>query len=318
MGTGLKLAETEDTGLDLDTIVTGLRAVRDQWRKTHQRELDHGGREFPSRDAVEEIVEHLCAALFPMRLGPADLQHEAEDYFVGHTLNLSLRALRIQVALELRYSARLSGVSGSELELRAQNIVGAFASHLPSLRALLDTDVEAAFKGDPAARSVDEVVLCYPGLLAIIHHRLAHTLYRLDLPLLARIVAEIAHSATGIDIHPGADIGESFFIDHGTGVVVGETAVIGKRVRLYQAVTLGAKRFTVGDNGELTKGQQRHPNVEDDVVIYAGATILGRITIGKGSVIGGNVWLTHSVPAGSNVTQARSLQEVSPSPEANK
>ena len=162
---GLKLAEPESTNerdaLDLDSVVTGLRAVRDQWRRTHQRELDHGGREFPSRAAVEKIVEHLSAALFPMRLGPADLQHEAEDYYVGHTLNLALRALEFQVALELRYSARLNGFSSGEIEQRAHNIVGAFASHLPSLRALLDTDVEAAFKGDPAARSVDEVVLCY-------------------------------------------------------------------------------------------------------------------------------------------------------------
>ena len=307
----MKLADNFNDALDIDAIVTGLRVARAQWRKSHQRENEQGGREFPSRASVREIIDHLCGALFPMRLGPVDLRHEAEDYYVGHTLNLALRALLTQVTLELRYNARLNGISSNELEYRARNIVGAFAAHLPSLRSLLDTDVEAAFRGDPAARSVDEVVLCYPGLLAIIHHRLAHTLYRLELPLLARIVAEIAHSATGIDIHPGAKIGESFFIDHGTGVVIGETTIIGNRVRLYQAVTLGAKRFAVGENGELKKGQPRHPIVEDDVVIYAGATILGRITIGKGSVIGGNVWLTHSIPPCSNVTQARSHNEVS-------
>ncbi|MCF6391627.1 hypothetical protein L2K20_32255, partial [Mycobacterium sp. MBM] len=173
-----------------------------------------------------------------------------------------------------------------------------------SLRSVLDTDVLAAYHGDPAARSVDEVLLCYPGILAVIHHRLAHHLYRAGLPLLARISAEIAHSATGIDIHPGAQIGRSFFIDHGTGVVIGETAIIGERVRIYQAVTLGAKRFPADESGQLQKGHPRHPIVEDDVVIYAGATILGRITIGQGSTIGGNVWLTRSVPAGCNLTQA--------------
>ena len=313
LNAGLRLAESDeqrDDNLDVADIVTGLRAVRDQWRRSHHREQERGGREFPSREAIDGIVSHLCGILFPMRLGPADLQQENEDYYVGHTLNLALRAMLDQVKLELRYGARLNGNPDNDLDRRALNTVSAFASHLPSLRAILDKDVEAAFKGDPAARSVDEVLLCYPGLLAIIHHRLAHTLYRLELPLIARIVSELAHSGTGIDIHPGATIGESFFIDHGTGVVIGETAVIGNRVRLYQAVTLGAKRFSLSENGELTKGQPRHPVVEDDVVIYAGATILGRIVIGRGSVIGGNVWLTHSVPPGSHVTQARSQQEL--------
>jgi serine O-acetyltransferase len=175
---------------------------------------------------------------------------------------------------------------------------------LPSLRILLDLDVEAAFRGDPAARSVDEILLSYPGIQAIIHHRLAHSLFNLGAPLVARIVAEISHSATGIDIHPGARIGSGFFIDHGTGVVIGETAIIGNNVRLYQAVTLGAKSFAAADDGSLVKGGPRHPIVEDEVVIYAGATILGRVVIGRGSVIGGNVWLTQSVPAGSVVTQA--------------
>ena len=183
-----------------------------------------------------------------------------------------------------------------------------FAAALPAIRVLLDSDVLAAFQGDPAARSVDEVLLCYPGVLAMIHYRLAHHLYVLGLPLLARIVAELAHGATGIDIHPGARIGAGFFIDHGTGVVIGETAVIGERVRLYQAVTLGAKRFPTDVDGTLQKGLARHPVVEDDVVIYAGATILGRITIGKGAVIGGNVWLTPDVAPGGHVAQAESRE----------
>ena len=185
-----------------------------------------------------------------------------------------------------------------------------FGAALPQVRRELDLDVTAAYQGDPAAHSVDEVLLCYPGVAAMIHHRLASVLYKLGVPMLARIVAEIAHADTGIDIHPGATIGKSFFIDHGTGVVIGETAIIGDRVRLYQMVTLGAKRFPPGENGELKKGLPRHPIIEDDVVIYAGATILGRVTIGRGSTIGGNVWLTRSVPAESNVTQASSVSNM--------
>ena len=183
-----------------------------------------------------------------------------------------------------------------------------FALSLPRIRSLLDSDVLAAFQGDPAARSVDEVLVCYPGLHAVIHHRLAHRLHELGVPLIARIVAELAHADTGIDIHPGARIGSHFFIDHGTGVVIGETAEIGSRVRIYQAVTLGAKRFETDAEGALHKGGARHPIVEDDVVIYAGATVLGRVTIGRGSAIGGNVWLTRSVPPGSQITQASSRQ----------
>ena len=168
--------------------------------------------------------------------------------------------------------------------------------------------IDTVFKEDPAARSTLEVLLCYPGVLAMIHHRLAHQLYLLEQPLLARIVAELSHAQTGIDIHPGAKIGRGFFMDHGTGVVIGETAVIGERVRLYQAVALGAKRFPTDEHGHLRKGLARHPVVEDDVVIYAGATILGRVTLGRGAVIGGNVWVTEDVPPGAHVTQAHARE----------
>jgi len=289
----------------LQTIVGGLRGARAQWRASNGRSSgERGGRELPSREAMRRILEQLCGALFPMRLGPADLREESEDYYVGHTLDAALTALLAQARLELRYVARQDKSAQAEADARALRLVQDFATALPQLRVLLDTDVLAAYHGDPAARSVDEVLLCYPGVLAIIHHRLAHHLYRAGLPLLARISSELAHSATGIDIHPGAQIGPSFFIDHGTGVVIGETAIIGKHVRIYQAVTLGAKRFPADESGQLQKGHPRHPIVEDDVVIYAGATILGRITIGKGSTIGGNVWLTRSVPPQSNITQA--------------
>ena len=292
---------------DVSDIVQALHAVRNEWRDAQKRSREPGGREFPSREALAQIVEQLKGALFPMRLGPPELRHESEDFYVGHTLHTALQALTEQARLELAYEARHAPEPPADLEARAVEAVHKFAAALPSIRRQLDSDVLAAYQGDPAARSVDEVLLCYPGVLAMIHHRLAHPLYTLGLPLLARIVAELAHGQTGIDIHPGAQIGPGFFIDHGTGVVIGETAVIGQRVRLYQAVTLGAKRFPTDTDGSLRKGLPRHPVVEDDVVIYAGATILGRITLGKGATIGGNVWITESVPPGANITQA-SLQ----------
>lgn len=294
------------TNWELDKIVAELRSARNDWRSQRGRLREAGLRELPSREVLQHILSELCGALFPMRLGPQDLREESEDYYVGHTLDAALNQLLLQVQLELIYAARQQSDKTDEeaVKIQANNIVRLFASSLPRLRRILDIDVQAAFQGDPAARSVDEVLLCYPGILAIIYHRLAHTLYELGVPLLARIVAELAHSSTGIDIHPGAQIGNGFFIDHGTGVVIGETAIIGERVRVYQAVTLGAKTFPQDDTGALQKGLPRHPIVEDDVVIYAGATVLGRITIGKGSTIGGNVWLTRSVPPGSSITQA--------------
>lgn len=288
----------------LDGIVTQLRATREQWRAQNGREREKGCRELPSRHRIRETLELLSGAIFPMRLGPSDLRKESEDFYVGHTLDRALNALHEEVLLELRYMARLNGDKTSEHQAAATQIIQRFADDLPSLRQRLDGDVMAAYYGDPAARSVDEVLLCYPGVHAVIYHRIAHYFYQVGAGLVARIIAELAHSDTGIDIHPGAQIGEGFFIDHGTGVVIGETAIIGNRVRLYQAVTLGAKRFPADEKGHLEKGLPRHPIVEDDVVIYAGATILGRITVGQGSVIGGNVWLTCSVPAKSNITQA--------------
>ncbi len=288
----------------IEQIAASLSEVRREWREAQKRSREPGGREFPSRDALALVVEQLKGALFPMRLGPYDLRQESEDFYVAHTLDIALHTLFAQIVLELKYNARHEERDADGVQEQARQVTQAFAQALPQIRRLLDSDVLAAYQGDPAARSVDEVLLCYPGVLAMIHHRLAHRLYQLGLPLLARIVSELAHSQTGIDIHPGAQIDEGFFIDHGTGVVIGETSVIGKRVRVYQAVTLGAKRFPTDAHGVLQKGLPRHPVVEDDVVIYAGATILGRVTLGRGAVIGGNVWLTHDVPAGGNVTQA--------------
>ena len=294
---------------DISTIVQQLRQVRDHWREQQNR-TDPGHREFPARAAIAQALEGLKGVLYPLRLGPPDLRHASEDFYVGHTLDTALQVLQTQAQIELHYRHRSTGAAAQDHSALALQTVQAFAQQLPRLRQLLDTDVLAAFHGDPAARSVDEVVLSYPGVLALIHHRIAHAFYRLDLPLLARIVAELAHGQTGIDIHPGAQIGPGCFIDHGTGVVIGETAVLGQNVRIYQAVTLGAKRFPKDAQGHLQKGWARHPIVEDDVVIYAGATILGRVTIGQGAVIGGNVWITEDVPAGAHVSQASLRQAV--------
>jgi serine O-acetyltransferase len=302
----LRSSEPGATDWQLPQVVSELRRSRES---THN--VRHKGRirEMPSREALADIVKGLQAALFPTHYGRPDLSDESIDYFVGDTLNSTLNVLAEQVRRGLLFVSDADAAGDADLARQAIEITRTFASQLPAIRALLVSDLQAAFQGDPAATSVSEILLCYPGMTAIIYYRLAHKLYELGAPILARLVSELAHSATGIDIHPGADIGPAFFIDHGTGVVIGETTVIGEGVRLYQAVTLGAKRFPTDDTGQLLKGHARHPIVEDDVVIYAGATVLGRITIGKGSTIGGNVWLTHSVPPGSNVSQALSRND---------
>jgi serine O-acetyltransferase len=297
----------KEASLEIDTVVAELRTLRLRSLETRQRR-DRPPK-LPSRKVLVGIADGLRAVLFPNRLGLPDLTNESVDYYVGHMLDVTLRELMVQVRRELRFVSDSDPSSNSDRE-QAAAITQAFARRLPHVRSLLDSDVQAAYEGDPAARSIDEVLVCYPGITAIMHYRLGHELYGLGAPLIARMISEIAHSATGIEIHPGAQIGGSFFIDHGTGVVIGETAIIGEHVRLYQAVTLGAKRFPVDEHGALVKGNLRHPIVEDDVVIYAGATILGRITIGRGSTIGGNVWLTRSVPPGSTISQAQTRNEV--------
>lgn len=300
-------ALAESAGLGLSAVVAGLRTSREVANK-----IRHRGdiRELPSREAMKTLLQHLQAALFPTHYGHTDLSDETIDYFVGSQLNAALCLLKEQVRRGLHFSSEVH--EDEALRERAALITRDFAHQLPSIRDVLVSDIQAAYHGDPAASSMSEILLCYPGTTAIIYHRLAHALHGLGSPLLARLIADIAHSATGIDIHPAAQIGPSFFIDHGTGVVIGETTIIGRNVRLYQAVTLGAKRFPQEPDGSLVKGIPRHPIVEDDVVVYAGATLLGRITIGRGSVIGGNVWLTHSVPPGSNVAQAEMNSECKP------
>jgi serine O-acetyltransferase len=293
---------------NLAAVTDGLRAARHAWRAAHRRHLDVGVDGFPSRARIEEAIADLCAALFPQRLGEAHGE-EDEDAYVLRVLTRALETLRRQVRLELRYWDGENRVRFDDGD--ADTILTHFAADLPAIRALIDSDVAAAFLGDPAARSVDEILICYPCALAVIHHRLAHRLHRLGAPLVARIISELANTRTGIDIHPGATIGESFFIDHGTGVVIGETAIVGARVRLYQAVTLGARRLKADGDDGVRRRFARHPIIEDDVVVYAGTTILGRVTIGRGATIGGNVWLVEDVPPGSLVTQGEVRLRVS-------
>ncbi len=287
---------------DLPAVVAALRESREV-----SHSVRHRGRvrELPAVDTMAEVVDALRATLFPTHYGSADLTDDSIDFFVGDTLNAGLTLLAEQVRRGLHFDSGASEAPDADLSARAGAITRDFAARLPALRALIVSDLHAAYQGDPAATSLSEILLCYPGTAAILLHRFAHALFELGAPLVARLVSEIAHARTGCEIHPGATIGGSFFIDHGTGVVIGGTTVIGERVRLYQGVTLGAKSFPVDADGKIIKGAPRHPIVEDDVVIYAGATILGRITIGRGSVIGGNVWLTQTIPPNSNLSQAQ-------------
>jgi serine O-acetyltransferase len=255
----------------------------------------------PSRDAIIKGIDLLRQLIFPGYFGKQGLTTENLSFRVGELTNELTDLLYDQVRCCLRYRKGITGENGdarssmcAECDAEAARVVSIFFDRMPAVRDVLATDVQAAFDGDPAAQSTDETIFCYPGLFAIFVQRFAHEFYKLDVPLLPRIMTEHAHSRTGIDIHPGAELGESFFIDHGTGVVIGETTTIGRGVKIYQGVTLGALAPAFG---QALRGQKRHPTIEDDVTIYAGATILGgNTTIGQGAVIGGNVFITTSVP----------------------
>jgi serine O-acetyltransferase len=295
--------------MTLPEVVEHLCSMENGLTRRHFADSSYGM--LPSRDALIEIVELLRSVLFPGYFGTTEVSRESTRFHVGATLDRVLRSLGEQVRRSLCFVCEKDPPADCpECERHAAVVARAFVTRLPAVRKLLATDVRAAYEGDPAATSPDETILCYPGILAVTSYRLAHELHCLEVPVLPRIVTEHAHSITGIDIHPGATIGESFFIDHGTGVVIGETCVIGNRVRLYQGVTLGAKSFPLDKDGKPIKGIPRHPIVEDDVTIYSGATILGRVTIGRGSTIGGNVWLTRSVLPGSRVAQVERVREM--------
>ncbi len=279
-------------------------------RKSARRGFESlGAGALPDREVVLAAVERLHALLTPEMMAEA-----ADDISRARRVESELAALEpllaVQVRLALDFEDRLEARDRSpgERETASHDLARMLLDALPELRERLFEDAWAAYRGDPSCRDPVEAIYAFPGVFAITRHRIAHVLQRERVPLLPRLIAEHAHRLTGIDIHPGAAIGREFFIDHGTGVVIGETAILGDRVTLYQGVTLGAKSFQVDESGRLVKGQPRHPIVEDDVTIYASATVLGRVRIGRGSVIGGNVWLTHGVPPGSRVYQAEPVE----------
>ncbi len=262
------------------------------------------GQNMPQSEEVITVLGYLLELLFPGYSGRHPVDRAGVEFITGSHLNQVFRRLTEQVERALAYNCRLNCHGTNQCRRQAEAAVLSLLEQLPEIREALKNDVQAALDGDPAARTADEVVISYPGLKAIAINRVAHVLYSLGVPMIPRVMGEYAHTVTGIDIHPGATIGPSFFIDHGTGVVIGETAVIGRNVKIYQGVTLGALSFPKDACGRLIKGAKRHPNLEDDVTVYAGATILGNITIGHGSVIGGNVWLTEGVPPHTKITIA--------------
>jgi len=274
----------------------------------------HDGTPMPSADALRDIVELVRAIVFPGYYGHSSINTRTLKYHIGVQVERLFSMLVEQILAGLSfadyrnmaaYEAYTQQTIVTELRRMATERAERFIALLPEIRRVLATDVVAAFNGDPAAKSYGEIISCYPIIKELTVYRMAHELWRLDVPLIPRMLTEMAHSETGIDIHPGATIGEYFTIDHGTGVVIGETCIIGRNVKLYQGVTLGAKSFPLDAEGNPIKGIPRHPILEDDVIVYSNASILGRITIGRGATIGGNIWVTQDVPAGANITQRR-------------
>ena len=258
----------------------------------------------PVRGKILHILDLLLEVLFPGHTGKRTVTKSNINFIVGDILWQICTELAEQIERAYQYQCRIRKCEGCDCRTMAENVTKHLVTQLPKIRDRLKGDVAAAYDGDPAAKSYEEIVISYPCIIAIATHRVAHELYLKDVPLIPRIMAECAHARTGIDIHPGARIGENFFIDHGTGVVIGETSVIGDNVKIYQGTTLGALSFPKDERGRIIKGGKRHPTIEDNVTIYAEATILGDVTIGKGAVIGGNVWIKESVPPGVTVTTA--------------
>lgn len=267
------------------------------------------GDPLPSGKSLRRIVELSREILFHGYFGNSTVHRRTINYHIGVNVEELFGLLTEQIQAGLCFGLENTPSDNVIKKIpdrdTAASIAARFISRLPEIRRILATDVEAAYYGDPAATCFGEIICCYPIIRAITNYRIAHELYMLNVPLIPRIITEMAHSETGIDIHPGAQIGHHFTIDHGTGVVIGATCIIGNNVKLYQGVTLGAKSFPLDENGNPIKGIARHPILEDDVIVYSNATILGRITIGKGATIGGNIWVTESVPAGSRIVQRR-------------
>ena len=272
------------------------------------------GTPLPSAKILKEIMNLVRSIIFPGYYGNSTINTTTLKYHIGIDTEklFSLLVEQIKAGMSFgnfkddpNWSAYSKATLSIELQRMAEDKAEKFIAKLPELRRVLATDVVAAYNGDPAAKTYGEIISCYPVIKALTNYRIAHELLLLDVPLIPRMLTEMAHSETGIDMHPGATIGEYFTIDHGTGVVIGETTIIGNNVKLYQGVTLGAKSFPVDPEGNPIKGIPRHPIIEDDVIIYSNASILGRITIGKGAIIGGNIWITQDVPAGAFITQKR-------------
>ena len=296
--------DTTVTMPELDSVVERLchsSSLDAVWHRPAQ------GAAMPSLDALKEIMERLRAAVFPGYFGSTRIRRESMRYHLAANLDSIYHKLSEQILRGFCFSCegRHAATPCEACESEGTAAALKFMDRLPEIRRLLAGDAQAAYEGDPAATSPGETIFCYPSMHAMFHHRIAHELYTLKVPVIPRIISEMAHSCTGIDIHPGATIGEDFFIDHGTGVVIGETCILGRNCRLYQGVTLGALSFPKNPDGTLTKGIPRHPVLEDNVTVNAGATILGRVTIGAGAVIGGNVWITSDVPAGARISQEK-------------
>jgi len=256
----------------------------------------------PVRDKILEILDLLTEILFPGYTGKRTVTKSNINFVVIDILYHIYTELSDQIERACKYRCRMENCDTGDCRSMAEDATEHLLAQIPKIRELLKGDVDAAFDGDPAAKSYEEIVISYPCIIAITTYRIAHELYLKQIPLIPRIMTECAHAKTGIDIHPGANIGKNFFIDHGTGVVIGETTIIGDNVKLYQGTTLGALSFPKNERGNIIKGGKRHPTIEDNVTIYAEATILGDVTIGKGAVIGGNVWVKESVPPGVTVT----------------
>jgi serine O-acetyltransferase len=306
----------------LDELLKNQEKVEEKWSETDLPKLvddiigsyetigsmDHlEGKDLPSKKIVIEVLEDLFTVLFPGYLGKEGITKANIKYFLGTTLTSIYTRLTNEVEKSLKYICRkITECPRDVCQKRAQVVVKELLEKIPEIRSLLSGDIEAAYNGDPAAVSNEEVILSYPCVLAIATYRIAHELYLRGVPLIPRIMSEHVHSLTGIDIHPGAKIGKNFFIDHGTGVVVGETTEIGDNVKLYQGVTLGALSFPKDEKGQIIKGRKRHPTIGNNVVIYSGATLLGADAIvGDNVVIGGNVWVTSPVASGTRITIAR-------------
>lgn len=261
--------------------------------------------QLPSVDELRRVVELVKAVVFPGYFDKRQVDPTLRQYFIGVNMELLYSILKVQIRRGLLFGEEEGQCEDCREEADAKALQ--FIDALPELKRVLYTDVEAMFHSDPAVRARGEVIFCYPVVQAMIHYRVAHFILRMGVPVIPRIITELAHSATGIDIHPGAQIGEYFSIDHGTGVVIGETCIIGNHVTLYQGVTLGAKSFTLDSEGHPIN-LPRHPIIEDNVTIYSNASVLGRITIGHDAVIGGNVWVTDNVPPYGRILQRRPVE----------